>query len=74
MSSRRETSVDIWKLALRLSKNGKSYRNIAKIIGQSHTCVQKIICKYKRGEGLEENKNRRGRKEILSNVAKKKNT
>ena len=32
---------------------------------------QKIICKYKR-EGLVENKSGRGRKEILSNVAKRK--
>ena len=71
MSSRRESSIDIWKLVLRLSKNCKSYRDIAKIIGRNHMCVQKIICKYKR-EGLVENKCGRGRKEVLSSVAKRK--
>ncbi|GBM50625.1 hypothetical protein AVEN_70257-1 [Araneus ventricosus] len=42
-----------------------------KIVGRSHTCVQKIIGKFK-SDGLIENKSGRGRKHILSDVAKRK--
>ncbi|GFW75521.1 HTH_Tnp_Tc3_2 domain-containing protein [Trichonephila clavipes] len=49
----------------------KSYREIAKIVGRSHSCVQKIIGRFK-SNGLIENKSGRGRKSILSDVAKRK--
>ncbi|GFW07708.1 transposable element Tc1 transposase [Trichonephila clavipes] len=49
----------------------KSYREIAKIVGRSHSCVQKIIGRFKSDE-LIENKSGRGRKSILSDVAKRK--
>ncbi|GFY02334.1 HTH_Tnp_Tc3_2 domain-containing protein [Trichonephila clavipes] len=49
----------------RLFKKGKSYREIAKIVGRSHSCVQKIIGRF-RSDGLIE------RKSILSDVAKRK--
>ncbi|GFT22914.1 HTH_Tnp_Tc3_2 domain-containing protein [Trichonephila clavipes] len=69
MGPRRETSIDVSKFILRLFKKGKSYREIAKIIGRSHSCVQKIIGRFK-SDGLIENKS--GRKSILSDVAKRK--
>ncbi|GFX17945.1 transposable element Tc1 transposase [Trichonephila clavipes] len=71
MGPRRETSIDVRKSILRLFKKGKSYREIAKIVGRSHSCVQKIIGRFK-SDGLIENKSRRGRKSILSDVAKRK--
>ncbi|GFX93948.1 HTH_Tnp_Tc3_2 domain-containing protein [Trichonephila clavipes] len=54
-----------------LFKKGISYREIAKIVGRSHSCVQKIIGRFK-SDGLIENKSGRGRKSILSDVAKRK--
>ncbi|GBM14919.1 hypothetical protein AVEN_213263-1 [Araneus ventricosus] len=72
MAPRRETSIDVRKFVLRLFlKKGKSYREIAKIVGRSYTCVQKIIGKFK-SDGLIENKIGRGRKYIVSDVAKRK--
>ncbi|GFX97390.1 HTH_Tnp_Tc3_2 domain-containing protein [Trichonephila clavipes] len=71
MGPRRETSIDVRKFILRLFKKGKSYREIAKIVGRSHSCVQKIIGRFK-SDGLIENKSGRGRKSILSDVAKRK--
>ncbi|GFU89245.1 transposable element Tc1 transposase [Trichonephila clavipes] len=50
---------------------GISYREIAKIVGRSHSCVQKIIGRFK-SDGLIENKSGRGRKSNLSDVAKRK--
>ncbi|GFV90142.1 transposable element Tcb1 transposase [Trichonephila clavipes] len=52
-----------------LFKKGKSYSEIAKIVGRSHSCVQKFIGRF-RSDGLIENKS--GRKSILSDVAKRK--
>ncbi|GFT67801.1 transposable element Tcb1 transposase [Trichonephila clavipes] len=67
----RETSIDVRKFILRLLKKGISYREIAKIVGRSHSCVQKIIGRFK-SDGVIENKSGRGRKSILSDVAKRK--
>ncbi|GFS59133.1 HTH_Tnp_Tc3_2 domain-containing protein [Trichonephila clavipes] len=69
MGPQRETSIDVRKFILRLFKKGKSYREIAKIVGRSHSCVQKIIGIFK-SDGLIEHKS--GRKSILSDVAKRK--
>ncbi|GFU02780.1 transposable element Tc1 transposase [Trichonephila clavipes] len=69
MGPRRETSIDVRKFILRLLKKGISYREIAKIVGRSHSCVQKIIGRFK-SDVLIENKS--GRKSILSDVAKRK--
>ncbi|GFY03911.1 transposable element Tc1 transposase [Trichonephila clavipes] len=71
MGTRRETSIDVRKFILRLFKRGKSYREIAKIVGRSHSCVQKIIGRFK-SDGLIKNKSGRGRKSILSDVTKRK--
>ncbi|GFU17598.1 transposable element Tc1 transposase [Trichonephila clavipes] len=49
----------------------KYYREIVKIVGRSHSCVQKIIGRF-RSDGLIGNKSGRGRKSILSDVAKRK--
>ncbi|GFV28076.1 HTH_Tnp_Tc3_2 domain-containing protein [Trichonephila clavipes] len=54
-----------------LFKKGNSYREIAKIVGRSYLCVQKIIGRFK-SDGLVENKSGRGKKGILSDVAKRK--
>ncbi|GFW39603.1 HTH_Tnp_Tc3_2 domain-containing protein [Trichonephila clavipes] len=71
MGPRRETSIDVRNFILRLFKRGKSYREIAKIVGRSHSCVQKIIGRFK-SYGLIKNKSGRGRKSILNDVAKRK--
>ncbi|GFU60818.1 HTH_Tnp_Tc3_2 domain-containing protein [Trichonephila clavipes] len=71
MGPRGETSIDVRKFILRLLKKGISYREIAKIVSRSHSCVQKIIGRFK-SDGLIENKSGRGRKDILSYVAKRK--
>ncbi|GFY34921.1 HTH_Tnp_Tc3_2 domain-containing protein [Trichonephila clavipes] len=71
MGPQRETSIDARKFILRLFKKGKSYREIAKIVGRSQSCVQKIIGRFK-SDGLIEHKSGRGRKSILSDVAKRK--
>ncbi|GFY09625.1 transposable element Tcb1 transposase [Trichonephila clavipes] len=70
MGPRIETSIDVRKFILRLFKKGISYREIPKIVGRSHSCVQKIIGRFK-SDGLIENKSGRGRKSILSDVAKR---
>ncbi|GFT83542.1 HTH_Tnp_Tc3_2 domain-containing protein [Trichonephila clavipes] len=69
MGPRREISIDVRKFILRLFKREKSYHEIAKIVGRSHTCVQKIIGRFKSDELIE---NKSGRKSILSDVAKRK--
>ncbi|GFX37684.1 HTH_Tnp_Tc3_2 domain-containing protein [Trichonephila clavipes] len=71
MGPRREASIHVRKFILRLFKKGISYREIAKIVGRSHSCVQKIIGRFK-SDGLIENKSGRGRKSMLSDVAKRK--
>ncbi|GFX18474.1 HTH_Tnp_Tc3_2 domain-containing protein [Trichonephila clavipes] len=71
MGPRRESSIHVRKFILSLFKKGKSYREIAKIVGRSHSCVQKIIGRFK-SDGLIENISGRERKSILSGVAKRK--
>ncbi|GFX80625.1 transposable element Tcb2 transposase [Trichonephila clavipes] len=71
MGPRRKTSIDVRKCILRVFKKGKSYREIAKIVDRSHSCVQKIIGRFK-SDGLIENKSGRRSKSILSDVAKRK--
>ncbi|GFS93015.1 HTH_Tnp_Tc3_2 domain-containing protein [Trichonephila clavipes] len=66
MGTLRETSIGVRKFILRLFKKEKSYREIAKIVGRSHSCVQKIIGRFK-SDGLIENKSGRGRK-VLKDI------
>ncbi|GBM80968.1 hypothetical protein AVEN_11487-1 [Araneus ventricosus] len=67
--SSKRNQYDVRKFVLRLFKEGKSHREIAQNVGRSHTCVQKIIGKFK-SDGLTENKSGRRRKCILSDVTK----
>ncbi|GFQ63764.1 uncharacterized protein TNCT_656651 [Trichonephila clavata] len=71
MSSRRETTESERLLVEKWSKEGKSLREIASLIGVTHGCVQKILQKYKK-TGSVANIPGRGRKEILSTTAKRK--
>ncbi|GFX82089.1 uncharacterized protein TNCV_398191 [Trichonephila clavipes] len=71
MNSRRETSENERALVIKWSKDGKSLREIASLIGKSHGCIQKILQKYRR-TGCVANIPGRGRKEILSATAKRK--
>ncbi|GFR05213.1 hypothetical protein TNCT_539001 [Trichonephila clavata] len=48
MSSRRETTESERLLVVKWSKEGKSLREIASLIGVTHGCVQKILQKYKK--------------------------
>ncbi|GFS94017.1 hypothetical protein TNCV_2573521 [Trichonephila clavipes] len=43
MSSRRETTESERLLVVKWSKEGKSLREIASLIGVTHSCVQKIL-------------------------------
>ncbi|GFU88664.1 HTH_Tnp_Tc3_2 domain-containing protein [Trichonephila clavipes] len=63
--------VKITSLEGHFLDESKSYREIAKIVGRSHSCVQKIIGRFK-SDGLIENKSGRVSKSILSDVAKRK--
>ncbi|GFR08442.1 uncharacterized protein TNCT_454581 [Trichonephila clavata] len=71
MSSRRETTESERLLVVKWSKEGKSLREIASLIGVTHGCVQQILQKYKK-TGSVANIPGRGRKEILSTTAKRK--
>ncbi|GFU54695.1 transposable element Tcb2 transposase, partial [Trichonephila clavipes] len=54
-----------------LYQGGKKDSNSLLVCGRSHSCVQKIIGRFK-SDGLTKNKSGRGRKSILSDVAKRK--
>ncbi|GFS91018.1 uncharacterized protein TNCV_2120121 [Trichonephila clavipes] len=71
MSSRRETTESERLLVVKWSKEGKSLREIASLIGVTHGCVQKILQKYKK-TGSVANIPGEGRKEILCTTAKRK--
>ncbi|GFQ66260.1 uncharacterized protein TNCT_423201 [Trichonephila clavata] len=85
MSSRRETTESERLLVVKWSKEGKSLRETASLIGVTHGCVQKILQKYKKTgsvaniPGREKKKKTgsvanipgRGRKEILSTLQRR---
>ncbi|GFW22219.1 uncharacterized protein TNCV_1429731 [Trichonephila clavipes] len=71
MSTLRETTESKRLLVVKWSKEGKSLREIASLIGVTHGCIQKILQRYKR-TGSVANIPVRGRKEILSTTAKRK--
>lgn len=70
MEDRKETTTEERKLVIKLSNEGKSLRKIAKIIGRSVNCVQKIIQRFKM-HGTLANKAGRGRKKLLSSIAER---
>ncbi|GFV12296.1 hypothetical protein TNCV_1537921 [Trichonephila clavipes] len=43
-----ETTIEERKLVIKLSNEGKSQRNIAKVVGRSVNCIQKILQKFKK--------------------------
>ncbi|GFR01468.1 uncharacterized protein TNCT_183611 [Trichonephila clavata] len=71
MSSRRETTESECLLVVKWSKEGKSLREIASLIGVTHGCDKKILQKYKK-TGSVANIPGRGHKEILNTTAKRK--
>ncbi|GFW54917.1 transposable element Tcb2 transposase [Trichonephila clavipes] len=64
MENRKETTIEERKLVIKLSNEGKSQRNIAKVVGRSVNCIQKILQKFKK-TGMLENNEGRGRKKIM---------
>ncbi|GFT94606.1 transposable element Tc1 transposase [Trichonephila clavipes] len=48
MENRKETTIEERKLVIKLSNGGKSLRNIAKVVGRSVNCIQKILQKFKK--------------------------
>ncbi|GFS88488.1 hypothetical protein TNCV_1461281 [Trichonephila clavipes] len=48
MENRKETTIEERKLVIKLPNEGKSLQNIAKVVGQSVNCIQKILQKSKK--------------------------
>ncbi|GFY24670.1 transposable element Tc1 transposase [Trichonephila clavipes] len=48
MENRKETTIEERKLVIKLSNEGKSQQNIAKVVGRSVNCIQKILQKFKK--------------------------
>lgn len=62
---RTEISIETRKIIIDLREKGKSFREIAKIVGRHHTSVKKIVDKSKNLKKIE-NFQRTGRPKILS--------
>ncbi|GFS63626.1 uncharacterized protein TNCV_1961841 [Trichonephila clavipes] len=52
MENRKETTIEERKLVIKLSNEGKSQLNIAKVVGRSVNCLQKILQKFKKTEHI----------------------
>ncbi|GFT20106.1 transposable element Tc1 transposase [Trichonephila clavipes] len=65
MENRKETTIEERKLVIKLSNEGKSQRNMAKVVGRSVNCIQKILQKFKK-TGMLANNEGRGRKKIMN--------
>ncbi|GFS96088.1 transposable element Tc1 transposase [Trichonephila clavipes] len=48
MENRKETTIEERKLVIKLSNEGKSLQNIAKVVGRSVNCIQKILQNFKK--------------------------
>ncbi|GFV63976.1 transposable element Tc1 transposase [Trichonephila clavipes] len=48
MENRKETTIEERKLVIKLSNEGKSQRNMAKVVRRSINCIQKILQKFKK--------------------------
>ena len=66
-NKRKQTDISIRNLIVKLYSQGKSFRQVRKIVGRTHSTVQKIINKF-RYDGTIRNTPGRGRKKILSNT------
>ncbi|GFQ74204.1 HTH_Tnp_Tc3_2 domain-containing protein [Trichonephila clavata] len=67
MVNRKETTIEERKLVIKLSNEGKSLRNIAKVVGRNVNCIQKILQKFKK-TGMLTNTEGRGRKKIMNSI------
>ncbi|GFW51973.1 transposable element Tc1 transposase [Trichonephila clavipes] len=70
MENRKETTIEERKLVIKLSNEGKSQRNIAKVVGRSVNCIQKILQKFKK-TGMLTNNEGRGRKKIMNSITER---
>ena len=65
-----ETSVEDREIMIKLALDGKSIREIGKIVGRSPSTVHGIVRKYQ-DYGITSNKKRKGRKPILDETEKR---
>ncbi|GFQ86219.1 HTH_Tnp_Tc3_2 domain-containing protein [Trichonephila clavata] len=70
MENRKETMIEEIKLAIKLSNEGKSLRNIAKVVGRSVNCIQQILQKFKK-TGMLANTEGRGRNKIMNSITER---
>ncbi|GFR30343.1 HTH_Tnp_Tc3_2 domain-containing protein [Trichonephila clavata] len=70
MENRKETTNEERKLVMKLSNEGKSLRNIAKVVGRNVNCIQTILQKFKK-TGMLANTEGRGRKKIKNSITER---
>ncbi|GFT66265.1 transposable element Tcb2 transposase [Trichonephila clavipes] len=70
MENWKETTIEERKLVNKLSNEGKSQRNIAKVVGRSVNCIQKILQKFKK-TGILANNEGRARKKIMNSITER---
>ncbi|GFV28536.1 transposable element Tcb2 transposase [Trichonephila clavipes] len=70
MENRKETMIEERKLVIKLSNEGKSQRNIAKVVGRSVNCIQKILQKFKK-TGMLANNEGRARTKIMNSITER---
>ncbi|GFX84835.1 transposable element Tc1 transposase [Trichonephila clavipes] len=70
MENRKETTIEERKLGIKVSDEGKSQRNIAKVVGRSVNCIQNILQKLKK-TGMLINSELRGRKKIMNSITER---
>ncbi|GFV83996.1 transposable element Tc1 transposase [Trichonephila clavipes] len=70
MENRKETTIEERKLVIKLSNEGKTQRNIAKVVGRSVNCIQKILQKFKK-TGMLANNEGKGRKKIMNSITER---
>ncbi|GFU38727.1 transposable element Tc1 transposase [Trichonephila clavipes] len=70
MENRKETTIEERKLVIKLSNEGKSQLNIAKVVGRSVNCLQKLLQKFKK-TGMLANNEGRGRKKIMNSITER---
>ncbi|GFW74057.1 HTH_Tnp_Tc3_2 domain-containing protein [Trichonephila clavipes] len=70
MENRKETTIEERTLVIKLSNEGKSQLNIAKVVGRSVNCIQNILQKFKK-TGMLANNEGRGRKKIMDSITER---
>ncbi|GFR07157.1 hypothetical protein TNCT_678351 [Trichonephila clavata] len=70
MENRKETTIEERKFVIKLSNEGKSLRNTAKVVGRSVNCIQKSCKKFKK-TGMLANTEGRGRKKIMNCITER---